>query len=189
MIKNVHVTQGDTVMNKQAIAERLISRWRLKGEEAALFRLYTSKPSGFKPNQTYIAENTGILENNISRARDKLAEHKFIIVDGDNIIIDWRVLKGLAMIPDTVKVTGHKAHILPDGYPWGTTVEDKLWHLYRLGAPDVNPMHLTPGCLCHAEEAEKEAKPKWEGGNIPETDANKPVLFEAGVLASYDLPF
>lgn len=191
MIKNVKFEKTDTADSKRAVVQRIISHWRLKGEEAKLFLFYSSKPTGFCATQELIAKETGIGTNNINRARDKLVKHKFIdfSTKANTITLDWQVLKGLAWIPDDIDV--RKGEVLPGKEIEEESDEDKkVREAYGLDLPDVNPDHLTFGCKLKPELFFDTVTTSVKNqGWIPKESGDKPVLFDAGVTATYDLPF
>ncbi len=185
MIKNVHFDKGDTVDTKLAVVRKLIDSWRLKSAEANLFLFYASKPSGYKPHEDEITRETGIIRNNISRTRNKLAERKLIQYDDkkNTITLDWSLLKALCWIPDDMNP--RKGEILPYTETKLPNEEKRLRELYGLDLPDVNPNHLTFGCMLKPYTEPPKEKMEW----LPEEDGDRPVLKEAGVLETYELPF
>lgn len=99
----IHFNNKKGISHKEIIQD-IIDKFGLKKEEARLLILYACCCSGFRPSKQYVENNTGILKDNVDRARKKLVDDGLIEYckrqDGTSAIyIDWSQLVDLASIP------------------------------------------------------------------------------------------
>lgn len=181
-IKNIRFDPSLTAERKLEIASDIIRRFRLKGEEAELFLYLCSKPSGFCVSNTFIANATGLARNNVPRAREKLVRDKLIAVRKEQIIIDWRQLCGLLMIPDDQEVRTKWIHNASSE----RKLYDPLRAYYGLDLPDVNPERLTHGCMVAGYEG---AKMPYDPDDWKEVGTGRPPVNGYDFVLDEELPF
>lgn len=181
-IKNIRFDPSLTAERKLEIASDIIRRFRLKGEEAELFLYLCSKPSGFCVSNTYVANVTSIDRNHVPRAREKLVRDNLIAVKNNKIIIDWRQLCGLLMIPDDQEVRTKWIH----NQFSERTYTDPVRSAFGLDLPDVNPERLTYGCMVAGYEG---AKMPYDPDDWKEVGTGKPPENGYDFVLDEELPF
>ena len=114
---------------RHEVLDEALEKLRIKTEAAKLMKLYASCPEGFRPSTTYILERTGIKQNNVARARAKLAQYGLLGFVDNKIYIDWSQIRVLASLDPKLMGSPHKAFISPvelPKKPEGGLTEDQL---------------------------------------------------------------
>ena len=107
---NFHGAAGEA---RHHLILEAMRKLRIKDEAQRLMLCYVNCASGFKPSTRYIHDKTGIAENNIARARAKLARFGLLCFRDDTIWIDWDRIRLLASLDEHLMGSPRKAFIAP----------------------------------------------------------------------------